>query len=228
MMLNILVASKEPKEPGGLEYLPPHRVIYSHAVPWGRAANDLIEQAAQLGGDAIFCDDDVTFQKESLFHLNTRLGQSFGGHFGKTLYELGDAFGFDLHDTSNTRQAGARHILADDGSIPEWVHPGPAYVAHCSTSAIYLKQSALRSGARFPEWPGIHWEDVAYCMDLWAHGCKVMAVPGLVLHDIVGGVGATKRHSPEFWQKWQHNQAAFRQWCAEHDLSKVVRGAVEV
>lgn len=221
-MLNILVASKEPKEPRGLEYLPPHRVIYSHAVPWGRAANDLIEQAAQLGGDALFCDDDVTFTPTSLdwmthWHTN-RIA----------LYDYADAFGFDLHDTSNTRQAGARHILQEDGSIPEWVHPGPAYVAHCSTSAIYLKESALRSGARFPEWPGIHWEDVAYCMDLWAHGCKVMAVPGLVLHDIVGGVGATKRHSPEFWQKWQHNQAAFRQWCAEHDLSKVVRGAVEV
>lgn len=225
-MLNILVASKEPKEPGGLHYLPPHRVIYSHAVPWGRAANDLIEQAARLGGDAIFCDDDVTFQLNSL-------GVLFKSHlltmdFPTPLYSLADAFGFDLHDTSNTRQAGARHILQEDGSIPEWVHPGPAYVAHCSTSAIYLKESALRSGARFPEWPGIHWEDVAYCMDLWAHGCKVMAVPGLVLHDIVGGVGATKRHSAEFWQKWQHNQAAFRQWCGEHDLSKVVRGAVEV
>ena len=45
-----------------------------------------------------------------------------------------------------------------------------------------------------------------------------MAVPGYVHHDIVGGVGAVKRHTPQFWDKWARNLKLFGQWAGEHEL----------
>ena len=202
-MLNILVACKEQKTPAGLEHLGPHRIVYDHSSTWAAAANTLLDQAAALGGDAIFCDDDVTFLPESMVGV-------------RRYYDCADLFGFDLHDMTGARQAGARHTMDALGFITDWVHPGPAYVAHVSTSAIYIKEDAL--SLRFPVWPGIHWEDVAFCLDAWMHGLKVMAVPGRVDHAIAGGVGSTKRHDARFWERWAMNRQHFAGWCAERGV----------
>lgn len=211
-MLSILVACKEPRLPKGLEHAPTQHVIQSTAAPWGRAANELLDQCQKWGADALFLDDDTMLTAASLDGVRAH-------------YDQADLFGLDLHVLSTAeRQAGARH-LAD---MREWVHPGPAYVAHVSTSAIYIKAGAIACGLRFPEWDGIHWEDVAFCFDAWARGLRVMAVPGLVYHDIQGGAGATKRHTPEFWAKWHANKAAFESWRGERDLSAVLQEAVEV
>jgi GT2 family glycosyltransferase len=212
-MLNILVACKEPKTPGGLEYLPGEplhdwRVIYNSAPNWGNAANQLLDYANAEGGDALFLDDDTTLTETSLEGVHAHYGQA-------------DIFGLDLHVLSTgERQAGARHLA----NMSEWVHPGPAYVAHVSTSAVYIKSTAL--AVRFPEWDGIHWEDVAYCFRAWLLGLRVMAVPGLVYHDIQEGAGATKRNDPAFWARWGRNKMAFEGWCKERDLSSVPREAV--
>ena len=56
---------------------------------------------------------------------------------------------------------------------------------------------------------------MAFCLDAWLHGLKVLAVPGYVHHNIVGGAGATKRHAPEFWEKWAANRQAFGAWCGQ-------------
>lgn len=205
---SILVSSLTAKPPDGLNCIPYTHLISNSAAGWAVSANQLLDQAAALGGDAIFCDDDVTFLPESLDGV-------------KVHYHQADVFGFDLHDLGNTRQCGARHTLPD-GYLTDWVHPGPAYVAHVSTSAIYLKASAIQSGVRFPVWPGIHWEDVGYTLGLWLAGCTVLAVPGRVNHAIVGGVGATKRHAPEFWAKWTQNKQAFTQWCWEHKVGQAL------
>lgn len=204
-MLNILVACKAPKAPGGLEYAGEHRVLYNSDAGWGAASNALLDRAAIEGGDALFLDDDVTLLPESLAGV-------------REYYDHADLFVLDLHDLSGARQAGARHIMTQDGGILDWVQPGPAYVAHCSTSAIYIKAAAVKT-LRFPIWPGIHWEDVALCLDAWLHGFKVLAVPGRVNHDIEGGVGATKRHDARFWERWALNRQHFAGWCAEHDLA---------
>lgn len=204
--LTILVASRDAKPPGGLHYLPPHRVVYSAMEPWGAAANELLDVAAARGGDALFCDDDVTFTPDSLAHIDPTQA---------------DAFGLDLHTLDGQRQIGARHIWEGAYGLRDWVAPGPAYVAHVSTSAIYLTARAIQSAARFPEWPGLHFEDVAYCFDLWRHGCRILAVPGRVDHNLSGGAGATKRHDPLFWTRWQQNLALFRQWCEITDLTCV-------
>jgi GT2 family glycosyltransferase len=214
-MLNILVACKEIKTPGGLEYAGETQLFYSTLPSWAEAANTLIDHAAEHGGDALFLDDDVTLTAGCL--------DSVYQH-----YEAADLFGLDLHDLSGARQVGARHILTDEGMIEDWIFPGPAYVAHCSTSAMYIKASALRSAVRFPIWPGQHWEDLYYCMEAWRQGLKVLAVPGRVNHAIEHGVGATKRHDPQFWPRWIHNRQAFEAWRAGADLRRVPRGAIEL
>ncbi len=212
-MLTVLVACKEEKTPGGLEFIGEHRVLYSTLPDWAEAANALLAQAQAIGDDAIFCDDDVTFTEQSMAGV-------------RRYYAAGDLFGFDLHDLTGARQEGARHGMAPDGALLDWVHPGPAYVAHCSTSAMYIKANAL--SLRFPEWPGIYWEDVALCIDAWLHGFKVLAVPGYVHHDIVQGSGATKRHTAAFWERWQTNKTAFERWCGERDMRAVPIGAQEL
>lgn len=210
-MLNILIASKARKAPGGLEHLPPHRLIFSDATPWGRAVNELLGDALAAGGDALLIDDDTQLTETSLEGVNT-------------FYDHADAFGLDLHTLDGTRQPGARHTR----NLIDWTHPGPAYVAHVSTSAIYLKRSALVSGARFPEWDGMHHEDLVYCFDLWLRGCKILAVPGYVHHNIVGGIGSTKRQDPTFWAGYARNRAAWLAWIEGRDLSAVPEGAVPV
>lgn len=212
-MLTILVACKELKAPGGLEHLAcPHQMLYDCADGWSNAANYLLDYAANLGTDALFLDDDVTLTPDSLAGVEAH-------------YDQADLFGLDLHILSTgERQPGARHTW--DGQVAhDWTAPGPAYVAHVSTSAIYIKADAIATGLRFPVWEGVHWEDVAFCFDAWARGLKVMAVPGVVLHDMQGGVGATKRHTPEFWARWGANRMAFEAWCRGKDLRAVPREA---
>jgi GT2 family glycosyltransferase len=215
-MLTILVACKEPKAPGGLGHLPGGwRVVYNSLPNWAEASNILLDYAVARGGDALFLDDDVTLTAGSLDGVRAH-------------YTDADLFGLDLHVLSTgERQAGARHTW-DGAQTHDWTYPGPAYVAHVSTSAIYIKATAIQAGLRFPVWPGIYWEDVALCFEAWTKGLRVLAVPGLVYHDIEGGSGATKRHTPEFWAKWHANKAAFEAWCAERDLSGVPQGAVGV
>ena len=214
-MITVLVACKEPKRPEGLEHLGVEgvdwRIAFDTGAGWGAAANRLLDNAV---GDCLFCDDDVAFTPDSLAGVRAHRGQA-------------DVFGLDLHDLRGQRQVGARHVLTPDGAIVDWVQSGPAYVAHCSTSAIYLTAPVVRA-VRFPIWPGLHWEDVAFCFDAWAKGFKVLAVPGLVYHAIEQGVGATKRHDAAFWQRWHTNRAAFQQWCAGRDLSAVPVGVREL
>lgn len=209
--LTILVASKEQKAPEGLEHFGEYRLLFDASPGWGAASNALLKAAAELGGDAIFCDDDVTFTASSMDGVRAHEGAA-------------DLFGFDLHTLDSVRQVGARHTW-DGAQLHDWVHAGPAYVAHCSTSAIYLKASVLKAGVRFPLWPGLYYEDVAFCFEAWTKGLKVLAVPGLVRHDIAGGSGATKRHAGEFWAKLEKNRSRFDAWCKKHDLSAVPQEA---
>lgn len=220
-MLNVLVSCKEPKAPDGLEFVGcEYRVLYDTRKGWAEASNALLDKAAELGGDALFLDDDTALTPGCLDAVRQH-------------YDAADLFGLDLHDMNGDRQAGARHILDKNGGLHDWVHPGPAYVAHVSTSAIYIKASVLQEGLWFPVWPGVHWEDVAFCLDAWLRELRVMAVPGYVHHAIVGGVGATKRHDALFWERWAKNMGLFGAWVGEHGImqaladGRVPIGAVE-
>jgi hypothetical protein len=206
-MLNILIACKEEKEPGGLAWAGSCCVHYNHTPGWSNAANALLARAQAIGGDVLFLDDDIALTEGCLDSVQAHYAQA-------------DLFGLDLHDMTGERQAGARHTLSSAGLLLDWVQPGPAYVAHVSTSAIYIKHTAL--GLRFPVWDGIHWEDVAFCLDAWLQGFKVMAVPGRVNHAIVGGVGSTKRHDAQFWDKWSRNMQAMSVWMGEHSVMQAL------
>lgn len=197
-MLTVLVSSKNRQPCAGLEHLGgDYRLIVDDTPGWSVSSNRLLDRASVYGDDALFVDDDVTLTADSLAGV-------------RQYRDRADAFGLDLHMLTGQRQQGARHIFEGEaGALVEWNEPGPAYVAHCSTSAIYLSATALASGVRFPVWPGIHWEDVAYCLDLWRAGLRVLAVPGRVNHAIQGGVGQTKRHDPMFWARWNENRALF-------------------
>lgn len=204
-MLNVLVATKDDREPGGLEHIGDTFVLHTSTLSgWSNAANALLDDAVQLGSDALFLDDDVTLTEGCLDAV-------------QAYYDQADLFGLDLHTMSGERQQGARHILDADGVPHDWVHPGPAYVAHVSTSAIYIKHAAV-AALRFPVWPGVHWEDVAFCLDAWLKGLRIMAVPGRVDHAIEGGVGTTKRHTPEFWVKWSTNMQHMTAWMSERGV----------
>lgn len=206
-MLNILVACKTQKEPGGLAHVGACCIHYDTSPNWASAANALLAQAQSIGGDALFLDDDTELTPGCLDAVFSH-------------YSRASLFGLDLHDMGGRRQAGARHTIDQAGNLADWTHPGPAYVAHVSTSAIYIKAEAL--GLRFPEWDGIHWEDVAFCLDAWLHGFRVMAVPGLIHHAIVAGVGATKRGDADFWEKWARNRQSFGQWMGERGVIRAL------
>lgn len=212
-MINVLVACKDPKMPDGLEHLGVYRkdwVFWGNSEPgWANASNQLLDRATIDGGDVLFLDDDVKLTETSLDGVRQYYGHA-------------DLFGLDLHDLTGARQAGARHILSADGALHDWVQPGPAYVAHVSTSAIYLKAAAV-AALRFPIWDGIHWEDVAFCLDAWLLGFKVLAVPGYVTHAIEGGVGATKRRDAHFWPKWSANMRAMAAWMEERRVLSALR-----
>lgn len=209
--LTILVASKAGRAPQGLEHLGDYRLIVNDVAGWGAASNALLKEAASLGGDALFCDDDVTFTAASLDGVQAHIGKA-------------DIFGVDLHTLDHIRQAGARHTW-DGAGIHDWVESGPAYVAHVTASAMYLTASALKAGVQFPIWPGLHWEDVAFCFSAWAKGLTVLAVPGLTYHAVEGGIGATKRDEEAFWEKWHENRSRFYAWCKKRDLKAVPREA---
>jgi hypothetical protein len=206
-MLNILVACKEERTPGGLEYAPAHRVLYDTTPGWSVASNALLARAQALGGDALFLDDDTTLTQGCLDAVYA-------------YYDSASLFGLDLHDMNGERQAGARHVLNKDGLLQDWISPGPAYVAHVSTSAIYIKEEAL--SLRFPVWDGIHWEDVAFCLESWLQGMRVLAVPGYVQHAIVAGVGSTKRHDPDFWARWAKNMGCLGEWMGEKGVMQAI------
>jgi len=197
-ILNIIVASKDGKLPKGLAHAPPHRLILDSTPGWAVSCNAALARAAAFGGDVLFLDDDVELTEGCLDRVFSH-------------YSHADLFGLDLHDMEGKRQVGARHVLTNEGALVDWVESGPAYVAHVSTSAIYIKEKAL--GLRFPIWKGLHYEDFHFCLNAWLQGFKVLAVPGLVRHAIVSGVGSTKRTDPLFWQRWMANKETFEYWA---------------
>ena len=216
-MITVLCASKAGTPPRHLDNLGPHTLITSTTAGWGRASNELLDQAAALDWDVVFADDDTAFTEQSMAGVNA-------------YYDQADVFGFDLHIPNRGRQGGARHILSATGHMDEWNAPGPAYVAHCSTSAIYLKAAVVKA-VRFPEWDdGVHCEDVVFTVRAWLAGFRVMAVPGLVWHNLtMAGVGQTKVHDPLLWERRGLNGQRLDEYLhSEEVLAALADGRVPV
>jgi len=145
--------------------------------------------------DVLIIDDDVVIQEHTFDLLDE-------------LYDAAEVFGFKLlypdggiqHDGAYVRWDGtADHIrnLSEE----------PSYVGSVTASLCYIKSHVFDYVPGYPEWPGLQWEDVAFCLDCWFARQRVMYVPGEAIHE----EGGTKMKSPDFWRRFHQNQALFRQ-----------------
>lgn len=221
--LDVLVATKDGRKPGGLEHLGDHQVLMNRIPGWVNAANYLLDDSARSGHDALFIDDDVTLTS-STFDLLDKY------------WDKAEVFGFTLVPPNDQRvlSAGVEWRYETDGRTIEKTlqcqkPPGifiPSYVPHVTASCMVVKKEVLRAGVRFPVWPGMHLEDVAFTLECWLKGFRVAYLPGLAYHDAVaeGGVtvGATKRHDPEFHARRRLNQQHLIEWTAEHGVDKAL------
>lgn len=213
-MLDVLVATVDKnRRPGGLEHIgQSYRLLVDDRKGWAESSNYLLDQAAEAGHDALFLDDDVTLTPATLALL-------------PRYYDRASVFGFTLLTPSqgdwHIASAGMRSTPSgtlvpakDTRDVLE-----PAYVAHVTTSAIYLKAEVLRAGIRFPIWPGMHYEDVAFTFDCWLHGFKVAYIPGLAEHPLTHKwAGATKSGIEGFDQQRTVNLGALQGWMHERGV----------
>lgn len=205
-VVDVLVASKTGREPGGLECLPPwaSRVLVDSRPGWAAAANALLDQAAEAGHDALFIDDDVTI-----------LPETFAG-FGR-YYPLADVFGFRLRGQPGQRdQVGWG--LRQENHWPDRA----CYLAHVTASLMYVRADVLKTGVRFPYWPGLHFEDIQFTYDCWLRGFAVAYLPLPARHDIAptpaGMIGSTLRHGTDLQARRELNHRHLDRWAEANDL----------
>lgn len=207
-VVDVLVASKDGVLPKGLEHIPfETRVLVDSRPGWGASSNALLQQSADAGHDAIFIDDDVTI-----------LPDTFAG-FDK-YYPLADVFGFRLrgHQGQSDQYGWG---LQQPNPFPDRA----CYLAHITASLMYIRAGVLKDGGlRFPEWPGVHFEDIVFTYDCWLRGYAVAYLPSHALHEIhlgdAGETGATKRNDPNLIDRKAHNRFLFDRWCQENDLKR--------
>jgi GT2 family glycosyltransferase len=222
-MISILVATKTGALPGGLQHAPPHALISSTVLGWADAANHLLDVAAEIGDDALFIDDDATLTETTFARL-------------AEYRDAADVFGFTLCDADG-RPNSAGHVAVPGG----WLLPRdralagtPCYIAHVSASCMYIGANVLRAGVRFPVWPGEHSEDVAFTYDVWLHGFKVAYIPGVVIHPLHAGTGATKALIPDLTARQAENAALLRAWMDARGVAaaladgRIPRGWLEI
>jgi hypothetical protein len=163
-MLDILCATLG-RLPLGLEHVPgPHRLLTDGRKGWAAASNALLDEACAAGHDALFLDDDVEILPETFSNW-----ARYKPH--------ADVFGWRLK-TRAGRAISFGHCLMPNGwLLPNFDSTRPAYVAHVTASVLYIKHAVLAAGLRFPDWPGLHSEDVAFTYDAWLHGFKVAYLP---------------------------------------------------
>lgn len=205
-MIDVLVATLG-RLPLGLEHIPwPHRVLTDSRPGWAEAANALLDAAAEAGHDALFLDDDVEILPETF------------AHFAE--YEpWADVFGFRLRAPSG-RAISFGYCLMENGHLmPSFDTTRACYLAHVTASVLYIKHAVLAAGVRFPVWPGIHGEDVAFTYDVWLHGFMVAYLPFDAVHHIhESGIGATKAHIEGVGARISENQIHLDAWVNDHEV----------
>lgn len=176
-------------------------VIQSSVNGWAAAMNDCLTR--RVPGDCLIMDDDVLV----LPHTFDLLEQH---------YNDADVFGFRLlypdgrlqHDGGYvTPVAGAGHIF-DDGQQP-------TYTQYVTASLCYVKAHVFDQVPAFNEWPGVQWEDVAFCLDAWRAGLRVLYLPGEAIHEETGTKRADTRLSERFGINAVHFGNKYRRQCRE-------------
>lgn len=217
-MLDVLIATTGARMPGGLEHIPgEYRVLTDTRTGWARSANALLDEADYAGHDALFLDDDVTILPETFAAMQTWL-------------PLADVIGFQLWDNARARIVSAGHVLHGGALLPNVRQQEPGYLAHVTASLLYIKRRVIRAGVRFPEWPGVHSEDVAFTYDAWLRGYRVLYWPSPALHDIQpNGIGATKAHTESLADRLGQNTSYLHDWMAARGVwDAAARGDIPV
>jgi hypothetical protein len=213
---DVLVATKDGCDTSamGLAHLPdPEYLLHSSRTRgWAVAANEVIDAGVQedRADWLLFCDDDIELTEWTLQFLPK--------------YSLAaEVFGFTLVP-SQGGMVSAGHVFGSEGSLVPQTGPAlmiPAYVPHVTASCMLIKREVLEAGIRFPVWPGVHSEDVAFTLDCWLHGFRVAYLPGLVWHHMASpGVGATKTGEPDLDQKLALNRLHLQQWMCEKGIAQ--------
>ncbi len=212
-VIAVLCATKGDRRPQGLEHVPEPRIYLESTITgWAAASNALLDEAAVRGCDALFLDDDVTLTPRTFADMEKWLSPD-------TLV------GFQCRDSGRVISAG--HFVTEGGILLPNPRPHTAaYMAHVTASAMYIPHAILASGVRFPHWPGLHSEDVAYTYAVWMAGFKVLYWPSPVLHHVASnGIGATKAHENDMGRRLLENLRCLGEWINESGaLSRVPMG----
>jgi hypothetical protein len=230
-MIQVLCASLGDRSPKGLEYIPgDYEITFCKDKPWAKAANRLLDHAAECGDWALFLDDDIELTPHTFRQVQNP----------ERLYRLGkgaDCIGFTLLGRDGAIQsAGHQFVPVGDSVQMQPLQSAydlftPRYVAHVTASCFLLSPRFLASPVRFPEWEGQHHEDVAYTIEAWRQGFKVAYVPGAVWHDFntQAGAGATKATMETFQSERATNWIRLQEWYREIDLRQLcIDGVVPV
>lgn len=212
--LFILCATKGDRKPGGLEHALPHVYMEDTRKGWAAASNALLDKAAAAGADAFFLDDDVTLLSETFEAIDEWRTED-------TLV------GFQLRAGASVISAG--HYMSSGGILlPNRQVDAPCYLAHVTASAMWIPHKILAAGVRFPDWPGVHAEDIAFTYDVWLHGFRVLYWPSPVLHEVAeNGIGLTKTSEFNLGARLLENQRHLGMWMQERKvLEKVPMGRV--
>lgn len=212
-MLYVLCATAGERQPQGLEHAPAHTYWEDTRKGWAAAANALLDHAADAGADALFIDDDITLLPETFADIDQ--------------WRADDTLvGFKLLDGGRVVSAG--HMLTTGGLLLPNPNPAqPCYLAHVTASAMWIPHAVLAAGVRFPDWPGVHGEDVAFTLDVWMHGFKVLYWPSPVLHALApNGIGLTKANERDLGPRLLENARMLGKWTAERraELGRVPLG----
>lgn len=200
--VDILVATARNCLPKGLDLCPWR--IFVHAdihKGWAEASNRLLDVAEANGRDALFLDDDIEILPESFVLLEKH-------------YHEAEVFGFNLMHPQGRRSYGWILPAPDRIMVDPSFCQDPCYVAHVTTSAIYLKHSVLKAGVRFPVWKGAWYEDVAFTIDCWLAGQRVAYIGGDIVHEF----GTTKVTMPNGCELNDINLRALADFFHERDV----------
>ena len=83
LLVLLATAPGNTRRPEGLASLGAHTLILNTSPGWAVAANALLDEAAAVGGDALFLDDDITWTSDATRALLSHRGAA-------------DMLGFDL------------------------------------------------------------------------------------------------------------------------------------
>lgn len=223
--IDVVCATLGTRVPTGLQHLPfTYRYLASTEPGWGEAANALLDKTEN---DVLFLDDDIEI-----------LPSTFDAF--EKYYDEADMFGFSLigpfgQGREWVQSAGQMLVPNGDGLSLSGLDGHiralmlPCYTAHVGTCCCYIKREVVAAGIRFPLWSdGIHYEDVAFCLDVWLSGFKCLRLPfAAIHHGAENGAGIHKGNDPRFAAKRAINEVRLS-WFMEQRrvLDAVMEGRI--